>query len=266
MRFSGAAGSKGNRPIVVSYSSSPVAEVIFRKPRPRAAPTSVIEDSCFRQIEFVGSFAVRGTRRRSTTRRLHALEALPGGHPARDVRLPRQPRGGAPREFVEYAVVPAPLELPPDEIEANRDRWVRVDGHRRSLEGSARWGLTPRGCANRDVRHPARVPRALLRVSPASILERGLRADGSLASPLDVLTDPLTRDVVWFTFWQALASTALTFAVGLPAAYVLGRFAFRGRSVVRALVVVPFVLPTVVVALAFLPCCRPGSSEDGSRS
>jgi thiamine transport system permease protein len=85
-----------------------------------------------------------------------------------------------------------------------------------------------------------------------SILERGLRADGSLASPLDVLTDPLTRDVVWFTFWQALASTALTFAVGLPAAYVLGRFAFRGRSVVRALVVVPFVLPTVVVALAFL--------------
>ncbi|HEX2345358.1 MAG TPA: iron ABC transporter permease [Gaiellaceae bacterium] len=85
-----------------------------------------------------------------------------------------------------------------------------------------------------------------------SILERGLRADGSVASPLDVLTDPLTRDVVWFTFWQALASTALTFAVGLPAAYVLGRFAFRGRSLVRALVVVPFVLPTVVVALAFL--------------
>ena len=41
-----------------------------------------------------------------------------------------------PREFVEYAVVPQlPLELPPDEIEANRDRWVRVDGHRRSLEG-----------------------------------------------------------------------------------------------------------------------------------
>ena len=85
-----------------------------------------------------------------------------------------------------------------------------------------------------------------------SILERGLRADGSLASPLDVLTGPLTRDVVWFTFWQALASTALTFVIGLPTAYVIGRFAFRGRSVVRALVVVPFVLPTVVVALAFL--------------
>lgn len=80
-----------------------------------------------------------------------------------------------------------------------------------------------------------------------SILERGLTV-----APFDVLTDPLTRDVVWFTFWQALASTALTFAIGLPAAYVLGRYEFPGRSVVRALVVVPFVLPTVVVALAFI--------------
>ena len=44
----------------------------------------------------------------------------------------------------------------------------------------------------------------------------------------------------------------LTIAVALPAAYVLGRYRFRGRSVVGALVVVPFVLPTVVVALAFL--------------
>lgn len=85
-----------------------------------------------------------------------------------------------------------------------------------------------------------------------SILERGLRSDGSLASPLDVLTDPLTRDVVWFTIWQAVASTMLTFAIGLPAAYALGRYSFPGRSLVRALVIVPFVLPTVVVALAFL--------------
>ena len=91
-----------------------------------------------------------------------------------------------------------------------------------------------------------------------SILERGLRSNGSLGSPLDVLTDPLTRDVVWFTVWQAVASTALTFAIGLPAAYVLGRYSFPGRSLVRALVIVPFVLPTVVVALAFLGILPPG--------
>jgi thiamine transport system permease protein len=86
----------------------------------------------------------------------------------------------------------------------------------------------------------------------AAILERGLRSDGELSPPLDVLTDPLTRDVVWFTLWQAVASTALTIAVAFPAAYVLGRYEFPGRSIVRAVVVVPFVLPTVVVALAFL--------------
>jgi thiamine transport system permease protein len=86
----------------------------------------------------------------------------------------------------------------------------------------------------------------------ASILERGLRMEGALASPFDVLTDAQMLEVVWFTVWQALASTALTLVVGLPAAYVLGRFAFPGRGLVRALVTVPFVLPTIVVALAFL--------------
>jgi len=90
-----------------------------------------------------------------------------------------------------------------------------------------------------------------------SIFERGLRSNGALGSPLDVLTDPLTREVVWFTFWQALASTALTFAVGLPAAYVLGRYSFPGRNLARAVVIVPFVLPTVVVALAFLAILPP---------
>jgi thiamine transport system permease protein len=83
-----------------------------------------------------------------------------------------------------------------------------------------------------------------------SILDRGLRGAGD--PPLDVLTDPLTREVVWFTVWQALASTALTIALATPAAYVLGRYRFRGRSLASAIVVVPFVLPTIVVALAFV--------------
>jgi thiamine transport system permease protein len=125
-----------------------------------------------------------------------------------------------------------------------------VDGDRASLSATAWRALT------------VGVPLAFLAlffVFPlASILERGLRPDEGLASPLDVLTDPLTRDVLWFTIWQALASTALTIAVALPAAYVLGRFVFRGRTLVRALVTVPFVLPTVVVALAFLAILPPG--------
>ena len=84
----------------------------------------------------------------------------------------------------------------------------------------------------------------------AAIVERGLRGGGD--APIDVLTDSTTREVVWFTAWQALASTLLTIAIALPAAYVLGRYRFRGRNVVGVVVLVPFVLPTVVVALAFL--------------
>jgi thiamine transport system permease protein len=93
---------------------------------------------------------------------------------------------------------------------------------------------------------------ALFFVYPlVAILERGLSSSGE-TSPLDVLRDPVTRQVLWFTVWQATASTVLTIAAALPAAYVLGRYAFPGRNAVRAFVTVPFVLPTVVVALAFV--------------
>ncbi len=82
----------------------------------------------------------------------------------------------------------------------------------------------------------------------ATIFRRGL--GGSF--PTDVLFDRGTLHIVWFTIWQATASTALTLAAGLPLAWATARVAFRGRGLVRALVVVPFVLPTVVVATAFL--------------
>ena len=67
MRFSGSAG-EGDRPIVVSYASSPPAEVIFASPRPNEAPTAVVEDSCFRQIEFAG--VLRGTGNEDGAREL----------------------------------------------------------------------------------------------------------------------------------------------------------------------------------------------------
>jgi thiamine transport system permease protein len=85
----------------------------------------------------------------------------------------------------------------------------------------------------------------------AEIVARGLGSAGG-ESTWRVLTDPNTRSVLWFTVWQAIASTALTILAALPASYVLGRYRFPGRNVVRAVVTVPFVLPTVVVALAFL--------------
>jgi thiamine transport system permease protein len=83
----------------------------------------------------------------------------------------------------------------------------------------------------------------------AAILWRALGSDpGAFAR---VLGEARVRQVVWFTLWQAAASTGLTMLVGLPIAYVVSRFAFRGRAFVEALVLLPFVLPTVVVGLAF---------------
>ena len=51
------------------------------------------------------------------------------------------------------------------------------------------------------------------------VTSQALRDPHAVASPLDVLTDPLTRDVLWFTVWQAALSTVLALMAGLPAAY-----------------------------------------------
>jgi len=70
-------------------------------------------------------------------------------------------------------------------------------------------------------------------------------------SPGTVLGDARLRGVIWFTTWQAVVSTALTLAAGLPAAYLLARFRFPGRTALRVATLVAFVLPTVVVGAAF---------------
>jgi thiamine transport system substrate-binding protein len=126
VRFSGAAGSRGNRPIVVSYASSPPAEVIYRTPRPTEAPTGVVEDSCFRQIELAG--VLRGARNEEGARKL--VDFMLSKRFQEDVPLsmfvfPVSREAALPPEFTRYAVVPeSPLVLPPEEIEANRERWV----------------------------------------------------------------------------------------------------------------------------------------------
>jgi thiamine transport system permease protein len=54
-----------------------------------------------------------------------------------------------------------------------------------------------------------------------------------------------------FTFYQATLSTILTLLIGLPGAYVFARFTFPGKALLRSLMMVPFILPTVVVAAGF---------------
>ena len=85
----------------------------------------------------------------------------------------------------------------------------------------------------------------------ANIIRTGLSP-----AALDILSTSRTWEVVRFTFWQATVSTALTLVVALPGAWALGRVQFRGAALLRPLLTVPFVLPTVVVAAAFTSLSR----------
>lgn len=85
------------------------------------------------------------------------------------------------------------------------------------------------------------------------MIGRGVWPHGSFAprGVLDVLTQTRTGTVVWFTLWSAGVATVCSVALGLPLAFCLYRLRFPGRDLLRAWAVVPFVLPTVVVGVAF---------------
>lgn len=82
---------------------------------------------------------------------------------------------------------------------------------------------------------------------------RGFVVDGALdlSGFVDVFSRPRTWRIVGLTLAQASIATVVSVGLGVPGAYVLYRRTFRGRTAVRALVTVPFVLPTVVVGVAF---------------
>lgn len=69
---------------------------------------------------------------------------------------------------------------------------------------------------------------------------------------LDVFVEPNTRFIIQFTFSQAFLSTLFAVTLGLPGAFLIARLRFRGRSIVRAMMIVPFVLPPIVVVVGFL--------------
>jgi thiamine transport system permease protein len=96
-------------------------------------------------------------------------------------------------------------------------------------------------------------------VPVVTLVATGLRdgGDWDWTAALDVLGSDGTRSIAWFTLWQAVVSTLATVAFALPAAWVIGRIRLPGRSLFSALLVVPFVLPTVVVGTAFLAALGP---------
>lgn len=85
----------------------------------------------------------------------------------------------------------------------------------------------------------------------ASILQLSFSRAADLRDVWEELFSPSILQVIGFTFYQAALSTLLTLLLGLPGAYLLARYEFPGKSLLRALTGVAFVMPTLVVAAAF---------------
>ncbi|MCJ7670516.1 MAG: thiamine ABC transporter substrate-binding protein [Acidimicrobiia bacterium] len=123
--FSAGEGS-GDRPLVVSYASSPAAAVYYSDPRPAVSPIGTVLDTCFRQVEFVG--ILRGTGHPRAARRL--VDFMLSRRFQEDVPLqmfvfPVRVDARLPAVFTKFAEVPTdPATLPPDLIGKNREQWI----------------------------------------------------------------------------------------------------------------------------------------------
>ncbi|MFF1838558.1 thiamine ABC transporter substrate binding subunit [Streptomyces sp. NPDC058231] len=128
--FSGSAGgrkAKADRPLVVSYASSPPAEVLYAKPQPAKAPTAVATGTCFRQIEFAG--LLNGARNEAGGKAL--LDFLISKKFQEDMPLnmfvnPVAKDAKLPELFTEFgATVGSPATVAPETIAKNREQWVQ---------------------------------------------------------------------------------------------------------------------------------------------
>jgi thiamine transport system substrate-binding protein len=123
--FSGSAG-KGDYPLVVSYATSPPAEVVNADPQPDQPPTGALLDTCFRQIEFVG--IMKGTTHEKAARQLVDFmlsDRFQQDMPLQMYVFPARDGTKLPSVFVKYAkVAPRPFSLPPEDIAKNRDQWI----------------------------------------------------------------------------------------------------------------------------------------------
>lgn len=124
-RFSGGSGD-GDRPLVVSYASSPPAEVVFADDPPKTAPTGVLLETCYRQVEFAGLLA--GATNPAGGQQLidfMLTRTYQEDLPLNNFVFPVVPDAKLPKVFTDNAqIVAEPLSLPPEEVAAGRDAWV----------------------------------------------------------------------------------------------------------------------------------------------
>ena len=125
--FSGSTG-QGPQPMVVSYGSSPAAEVVFAETELEEAPTASIigPNTCYRQIEFVG--ILKGTPNRELAEEfIDFMLSVPFQEdiPLQMFVFPVNQNATLPEEFVENVQIPdKPATLPPEMIDKNRSEWI----------------------------------------------------------------------------------------------------------------------------------------------
>ena len=125
--FSASSG-KGPRPIVVSYASSPPAEVVYADPPIDEPPTAAVTGpgACFRQVEFAG--ILTGTKNRDLAEKwIDFMLSVPYQEdvPLNQFVYPVNPQAKLPEVFVKHSkIAEQPAVLPPEAIAANRDRWI----------------------------------------------------------------------------------------------------------------------------------------------
>jgi len=116
----------GERPIVISYASSPPAEVIYADPPVDTPPTGVITDTCFRQVEFAGILA--GTEKRAAAELLVDFllsETFQEDIPLNMFVFPALASADLPQVFVDFVeLADDPHVLDPADIEAHRNDWT----------------------------------------------------------------------------------------------------------------------------------------------
>ncbi|SMC71605.1 thiamine transport system substrate-binding protein [Desulfocicer vacuolatum DSM 3385] len=122
------AASDGDRPLVVSYASSPAAEVFYAKEKPAQSPTGVVigHGSAFRQIEFAG--ILKGTKQESLARALLDFLLSPSFQadiPLQMFVFPANKKASLPQVFQEHAAITKePATLSPGRIQSHRDLWL----------------------------------------------------------------------------------------------------------------------------------------------
>ena len=125
--FSGGVASKGTKPLVVSYASSPPAEVIGSPTPITDSPVGVIQAGCYRQVE--GAGVLRGTKHPKEAAEL--VDFMLSDRFQADVApsmyvYPVRPGITLPEAFAKYSVIPAAVSaLPAAEIDAHRDAWIK---------------------------------------------------------------------------------------------------------------------------------------------